>query len=95
MQESNLAERPPAIHAASQGDNLLRLVQSALNDAALQQSLATATSLSELVDRVRGAGFSTSVRELQLWSNHALLEADFWPWSRLTDEEKLLFFRKG
>ena len=95
MTGSLVSDSPPHTHAAGLGGGLRGLVQAAQSDTALRQSLATATSLSELVERAQAAGHPISVRELQLWANHALLEADFWPWASLTAEQKLLFFRKG
>jgi hypothetical protein len=76
-------------------EGLQGLLVAAQADAALQRLLATATSLAELVERAREAGHAISVRDLQLWANHPVLEASFWPWASLTPEQRLVFFRRG
>jgi hypothetical protein len=86
---------PPAWEKACVGESLRGLLLAARADAALQRSLATASSLAELVERARAAGYAISVRDLQLWAHHPVLEAGFWPWASLAPDQRLLFFRRG
>lgn len=59
----------------------------------LQQALAQAGSLQQVVAVAAEAGFAISARELQLWAHDDALQAPWWPWAGMSPAERTAFFR--
>ena len=76
-------------------EGLRGLLEAVEASKALQQSLASASSLAELVERARQAGHAIQSRELQLWAHHSAFQASWWPWAGLGARQRTQFFQGG
>jgi predicted ribosomally synthesized peptide with nif11-like leader len=62
-------------------------------DPLLQGQCKAATSLGQLVAVAEAAGFTVSVRDLQLWAHHEAFHAPWWPWAGGGKAQCMAFFR--
>jgi predicted ribosomally synthesized peptide with nif11-like leader len=72
---------------------LRQFLQAVAADPALQDQIGAAQDLAQLVQRVQGAGFAITARELQLWAHDEAFAAPWWPWADGGRAQRAAFFR--